>query len=59
MTFKSIPGNPVSDAGVSDYDKWLIAEVQEALDDNSPTIPHETVMNEFQAAIAKKRVVKS
>ena len=55
MTIKSNPGKTLSDAKAADYDKWLIAEVQEALDDNSPTIPHETAMKVIQAAIAKKR----
>lgn len=55
MTIKSKPDKTRSDAIASDYDKWLISEVQEALDDDSPTIPHETVMKEIRAAIAKKR----
>lgn len=29
------------------YDKWLKAEVQEAIDDTSPTIPHEEVKKHF------------
>lgn len=29
------------------YDKWLKAEVQEAIDDTSPSIPHEEVKQHF------------
>ena len=31
------------------YDKWLKAEVQEAIDDTSPSIPHEEVKQLFAA----------
>lgn len=40
------------------YDKWLKAEVQEAIDDTSPTIPHNEVMEEVRAVIATARIVK-
>ena len=33
------------------YDKWLKAEIQEALDDTSPTIPHDEAMRQIRAAI--------
>ena len=33
------------------YAKWLKAEVQEALDDTSPTIPHDEAMRQVRAAI--------
>ena len=33
------------------YDKWLKAEVQEAIDDTSPTIPHDEVARNVRAAI--------
>ena len=33
------------------YTKWLKAEVQEALDDTSPTIPHDEAMRQVRAAI--------
>lgn len=33
------------------YDKWLMDQVQEALDDNSPTIPHEQAIAEVRAAL--------
>lgn len=36
------------------YDKWLMDQVQEAPDDNSPTISHDEVMREVRAVIAKK-----
>lgn len=37
------------------YNKWLKAEVQEAIDDTSPTIPHGKVMKDVRAVIAKAR----
>lgn len=33
------------------YDKWLMDQVQEALDDDSPTIPHEQAIAEVRAAL--------
>lgn len=41
------------------YNKWLKAEVQEAIDDTSPTIPHGEVMKDVRAIIAKARAAKS
>lgn len=35
------------------YTKWLNAEVQEALDDTSPTIPHDEAMRQVRAAIKR------
>lgn len=35
------------------YTKWLKAEVQEALDDASPTIPHDEAMRQIRAAIKR------
>lgn len=40
------------------YDKWLKAEVQEAIDDDSPTIPHAEVMKDVRAIIVKARTAK-
>lgn len=37
------------------YDKWLKAEVQEAIDDTSPTIPHDEVARNVRAAIKAVR----
>lgn len=37
------------------YNKWLKAEIQEAIDDASPTITHEEVMKEVRVAIASAR----
>lgn len=34
------------------YDKWLAAEIQAAIDDPRPNIPHEEVMAEMWAEIA-------
>ena len=33
------------------YTKWLKAEIQEAIDDTSPTIPHIEAMRQIRAAI--------
>ncbi len=33
------------------YTKWFKAEVQEALDDTSPTVPHDEAMRQVRAAI--------
>ncbi|BBP00766.1 hypothetical protein [Sulfuriferula nivalis] len=40
------------------YNKWLKAEVQEAIDDTSPTISHDTVMKDVRAVIANARAAK-
>lgn len=40
------------------YNKWLKAEVQEAIDDTSPTIPHDAVMRDVRAVIANARAAK-
>lgn len=37
------------------YDKWLKAEIQEAIDDTSPTIPHAQVMADIQALLDNKK----
>jgi len=36
------------------YDEWLLAEIQEALDDPSPLIPHEEAMRQILATIKEK-----
>jgi hypothetical protein len=35
------------------YTKWLKAEVQEAIDDTSPTVPHDEAMRQVRAAIKR------
>lgn len=40
------------------YNKWLKAEIQEAIDDTSPTIPHDKVLKEVRAVIASARAAK-
>lgn len=40
------------------YTKWLKAEVQEAIDDTGPNIPHNEVMNDVRAIIANARTEK-
>lgn len=37
------------------YQRWFQARVQEALDDDSPLIPHDQVMAEMQVLIDTKR----
>ncbi len=37
------------------YDAWFKAKVQEALNDTSPTVPHEQVMDDIQSLIDRKR----
>jgi len=34
------------------YSKWLAAEIEEAIDDPRPDVPHDEVMSEMEAAIA-------
>jgi hypothetical protein len=38
----------------ADYEAWLKAEVQEALDDPSPLVPHDEAMRRIRAAIKAK-----
>jgi hypothetical protein len=37
------------------YDRWFRAQVQEAIDDPRPSIPHDQVMAEMREIIEKKR----
>ncbi len=37
------------------YDAWFKAKVHEALNDASPTVPHEQVMDDIQELIDRKR----
>jgi DNA-damage-inducible protein J len=37
------------------YDAWFRAKVQEALEDTRPPVTHQTVMNEAQELIDRKR----
>ena len=46
------------DKDASSYDKWLDAEIQEAIDDTSPTIAHDDVMRDVRAVIRQARVKK-
>lgn len=39
----------------ADYDTWFRAKVQEGLNDQRPTQPHEQVMQDAQALIDAKR----
>lgn len=41
------------------YDAWLKAEVQEAIDDSSPMIPHDEVMRDVRAAIQHVRTKRA
>lgn len=46
-----VPSPPADQAA---YDAWLAAEVQQALDDDSPSIPHEEAMRMVRAAVFEK-----
>ena len=45
---------PSPPADQTAYDAWLAAEVQEALDDDSPSIPHDEAMRMVRAAVFAK-----
>jgi DNA-damage-inducible protein J len=47
---------PNAPSGSDTYDNWLKAEIQEALDDTSPTIPHDDVIQDIRAMINQARV---
>ncbi len=40
------------------YDRWFRSQVQEAIDDPRPSIPHDQVMAEMREIIAKKRAAR-
>lgn len=40
------------------HDAWVRAQVQRALDDSTPSLPHEQVMREVQAVIDRAREKK-
>ena len=40
------------------YDHWFRTQVQEAIDDPRPSIPHDQVMAEMRAIIAQKRAAR-
>ena len=41
------------------YDQWFRAQVQKALDNTEPRIPHDKVMAEMRTLIASKRDKKT
>lgn len=41
------------------YDKWLEAEIQEAIDDTSPTIPHDEAMRDVRAVIKSAKTKRT
>ncbi|MBP9931574.1 MAG: stability determinant [Rhodoferax sp.] len=41
------------------YDQWFRAQVQKALDNTEPRIPHDQVMAEMRTLIASKRDKKT
>jgi DNA-damage-inducible protein J len=49
----ALPAGFTSDAEA--YDKWFRAKVREAMEDNSPTLSHESVMAEATALLERKR----
>ena len=48
-----LPAGLAADPGA--YDSWFRAKVREALDDESPTVPHADVMAEMRELIEQKR----
>ncbi|KXU38041.1 hypothetical protein AXE65_00540 [Ventosimonas gracilis] len=41
------------------YDRWFRAKVQEALDDPSPSIPHDEVRARIEAAVERQRKARA
>lgn len=41
------------------YDQWLAAEIQEAIDDPRPSVPHAKVMARMQEQIARLKAASS
>lgn len=41
------------------YDEWLIAQVKEALDDESPLVPHEEAVGMVREAIKRVPVKRA
>jgi hypothetical protein len=41
------------------HSEWLKAQVQEAIDDTSPTIPHETAMRDVRAVVKRARAKRA
>ena len=52
-----LPAGLIADPEV--YDAWFRAKVHEALADPRPTIPHQQVMAEAKALIARKRSART
>lgn len=46
-----------TEAEAASYDRWFRAQVQESIDDPRPSIPHDQVMAEMRALLAKKREI--
>jgi len=49
----ALPPGFTSDADA--YDKWFRAKVREAMEDNSPTLSHQSVMDEATTLLKRKR----
>ena len=54
------PSSPIESEFVTEedaaaYDRWFCEQVQAALDDPNPSIPHDQVMAEMRVLIASKR----
>ena len=43
-----------SEAEAAEYQQWLIAKVNQAIDDKQPRIPHDKVMTDMRELLAKK-----
>ena len=43
----------------TNYDRWFRAQVQEALDDPHPRIPHDQAMKMVEDELAKRRALRA
>lgn len=55
---KMVPDD-VPECTPEEHDAWFRAEVQKALDDDSPGIPHEEVMRHMRERIARAKARRS
>ncbi|NVZ84259.1 antitoxin [Pseudomonas yamanorum] len=56
MSFHDVPELPESESSAVSYDCWFRANVQAALEDARPGIPHDQVMSQIKALIDAKRL---
>jgi len=56
MSFHDVPELPESESSAVSYDRWFRTNVQVALEDARPGIPHDQVMSEIKALVDAKRL---